>query len=236
MPAARRTRYVPEPSWIDRLNAVRVYVAKHGKFPAVNSENPRHAALAAWWMAVTAADNLARLSANRAKAIYDTFGLCDERDRELRAQARQQVSLRQQRVNQATARQAGRRQVAAARRALDSPYLLPGDREVLILRIENPAASLADLAEIAGMTKAAFGAKLRGASSRTRSSVSADRRPGATPPRRRDETASRDAEIAAKRDAGASVAELAAEYRLSVGGIYDILTAWNKRSGAPGRS
>lgn len=216
---ARRTRYAPEPSWVDQLNAVRQYVAEHGRFPASNSLNPAHAALAAWWMTNTAAGNLANLSTNRAKAIAETYRICDERREELRQESRQRRLQAHRERNRSDARARARKQIRAAVKALDNPYLVPGDREALLLRIDNPDDNLSELAEKAGMTTSRFSAKLRGALTRTQFSSS---RSGRQRP-------SRDAQIVAKRQAGASYAALAAEYGLSRDRIGRIVAAHRNR-------
>lgn len=229
----RRTRYVPEPSWIDRLNAVREYVAEHGRFPAPNSTNPAHAALAAWWMKTTAAGNLTKLSANRAQAVSDTFRLCDERREELKVQARAQISPRLSRINRDASRAAARAQIRHAVKALDNPFLLPGDRDILLLRINNPEDSLRDLASKAGMNVPAFAGRLRGALKRTELSSNQTR-----PRRQRLERppsgttsilAGRDAQIIDRLREGATQKAVAAEYGLSPGRISQILTAHRRK-------
>lgn len=57
-------------------------------------------------------------------------------------------------------------QIARARLALRGPYLVPGDREVLRLRIRHPQLTMGELGHLAGMSKAAFSAKFRGACNR----------------------------------------------------------------------
>ncbi len=77
----------------------------------------------------------------------------------------------------ATVQFAAQQQVADAKRALQSPYLVPGDREVLRLRISHPNLSAGELAQLAGMSRAALGAKLRGAMRRGPRSVLGTRVP-----------------------------------------------------------
>lgn len=79
--------------------------------------------------------------------------------------------------NRAQVQFAAQQQVAAAKRAITSPYLVPGDKEALTLRIKHPSFSVTELARLAGMTKTAFAAKLRGACRRGPASGSGIRMP-----------------------------------------------------------
>jgi hypothetical protein len=71
---------------------------------------------------------------------------------------------------------AGLAGAAAARKALGNPYLIPGDREVLQLRIDHPDLPLKRLAQLARMTPSRFNTKYYGALSRTKHSPSALRK------------------------------------------------------------
>jgi hypothetical protein len=62
-------------------------------------------------------------------------------------------------------------QVVAAKRMLKSPYLVPGDAEVLRLRIANPRLSVPELAVVLGMSVPALRGKLRGALNRGPGSI-----------------------------------------------------------------
>ncbi len=148
-----------EPRWIDQLNEVTAYVARHGKFPATGSKDPRQAALAAWWVRQSLMVNRDGLSAARQRAVEATVELAEKRRLELSEQA-EQAKRQENRARMAPQMRARSRK---ARKALDSPHLVPGDREVLELCADNPDVTLADLAERVEMTKTAFAAKLRSA-------------------------------------------------------------------------
>lgn len=164
-----RIVYRPEPSWAEMLNAVRAFIANNaGRYPAAASTNPREAKLGSWWVSQRMAANRERLSANRDAALTDTVRLAREVAAEAKQQAREQTAAARRAGSRRIVTAAARRQIRQARTVLDSPHLLPGDREVLELRIAHPQASIRELAEIAGTTMPAYGAKLRGALGRGR--------------------------------------------------------------------
>lgn len=164
-----RMKYQPEPSWPEMLNAVRTFIAEHaGRYPAAASSNPREAKLGSWWVSQRMVANRERLSANRDAALTDTVRLASEIAAEAKRLAREQTAAARRAGSRRTVTAAARRQIRQAEKALDSPHLLPGDREALELRIAHPQASIRELAGIAGTTMPAYGAKLRGALGRRR--------------------------------------------------------------------
>lgn len=163
-----RIVYRPEPSWVEMLNAVRTFIAENaGRYPAAASTDPREAKLGSWWVSQRMAANRERLSANRDAALTDTVRLAREVAAEAKRLAREQTAAARRAGSRRAVTAAARRQIRLAERMLDSPHLLPGDREALELRIAHPRASIRELAELAGATVPAYGAKLRGALSRT---------------------------------------------------------------------
>jgi hypothetical protein len=148
----------PRSDWLQNLNAVRAYLADHGgRFPPYQARHahPATVELGRWWHSQRLHLGLGNLSANRARAVRDTLALA--------RQFRPDGEANRRAAGDVVARQAARNAVRQARKAISSPYLVPGDAEVLQLRIEHPTVSTADLARLAGMTPAAYRAKLRGA-------------------------------------------------------------------------
>jgi hypothetical protein len=157
----------PDPSWIDMLNAVRTFMAEHdGRWPTRTSSDPDEVALARWWLSQRLLGNAEKLSANRRAALTATAIL--SRDLQAEASQRRARSAKLAASNRRASKAAARRQARQAEQCIDSPHLLPSDREVLQLRIDHPQASMRELAELAGTTMTAFAGKLRGALRRGR--------------------------------------------------------------------
>lgn len=159
--------------WLDLLNEVRTYMAGHdGRFPPVHTKTAdAHTVwLGRWWISQRQHLGLGNLSAGRAAAVRDTMALAETLQQQAMAANRDRSWQRLQALT------AARKTVRRARVALSNPYLVPGDTEVLQLRIDHPTASIPELARLAGMTGSAFGAKLRGALHRTAASTPANRR------------------------------------------------------------
>jgi len=170
MAGMARTVYRPEPGWLEMLNAVRAYIAEHdGQYPSAASRKRAVAALGSWWVSQRMHTNWEKLSANRRAALTDTVRLAREVQIEAkRNRAQTTVAAKRRRLAAPTVNAAARRQVRQAQKQLANSALLPGDREVLQLRIDHPRASMRELAELSGGTMPAFGGKLRRALSRGR--------------------------------------------------------------------
>lgn len=156
-----------------RLAQAHAYVRAHdGRFPTNRDPDPDTAALGCWWVAQNISINQARM----AEQQRNQLAYLRELARQLRAKARERRAA----SNRAAAAErgraatiaAGRRAAEAARAALDNPHLIPGDEQVLRLRIEHPQKSLAELAELAGMSRGQFQTKFYGALHRTANSRS----------------------------------------------------------------
>lgn len=152
------------PDWSARLEAVSAYVDTHdGRFPPTWGVSPDVADLARWWVAQNIQINQARMTA----AQRGGLACLRSRAQLLRAQARdrRRAQVRRDATDRARAvsRAAAHAGAKAAAEALASPHLIPGDREVLQLRAQHPDASLAELAELAGMSVSQLSAKLYGA-------------------------------------------------------------------------
>jgi hypothetical protein len=159
-------------SWTEAHDRLRAYVAEHGKFPFSGSDDPDQAELASWWIRQNMPDP-AGLTEERRQKIKQMHLFAAERAAQLRAERdeRNRLAARERMRPVAVANAA--RQIEQARAMLSSPYLLPGDLDVLLLRINNPQATMSELAERSGRTTAAFASKLRGALRRTKESLPA---------------------------------------------------------------
>jgi hypothetical protein len=160
----RADRLRADVPWAERVDALTAYVRTHeGRFPPNRSADPQVAALGCWWVAQNIALTRQRMPPDLYQRLEDLRGLAAELRAEARArraaQAREAARARSRAVSLAAAR-AG---AVAAAQALHSPYLVPGDVQVLQLRIDHPDKSLSELAELAGVTHGQFTAKYYGA-------------------------------------------------------------------------
>lgn len=159
--------------WQQKLTALRAYTDAHeGRFPTTRDPDPDVAALGSWWVQQNIALTKARLTGLQRLALANlTVHARALRDQVHAARLAEHASAARSRARE-TARRAGREAAAAARKALDNPHLIPGDREILQLRIDNPELTVAEVAAVGGMTAGQFATKFRGALNRTPSSSS----------------------------------------------------------------
>lgn len=140
------------PEWIDQLNAVRMWISQHGRAPSTRDADPRAAELGRWWLRQGMLRE--RLSANRRAALEDTARLV----REVRA-----ARVKPNPMAVKLQKRAALVDIRHARAAVDSPDLLPGDREVLQARIDHPEETRRQLALRLGTTATAYAQRLRAA-------------------------------------------------------------------------
>jgi hypothetical protein len=143
----------PDPDWDDQIAALRAYVDEHGKLPGTATGTP----LARWWFRQIFPVNRRRLPAEHEADVVALIELARERRQSLINAA----ALERRKARAAVVHPVVRTTLSQARFMLDSPYLLPGDREVLALRVEHPGATLRELARMAGKSTAAYSAQLR---------------------------------------------------------------------------
>lgn len=153
--------------WDDYLAEITAYVDAHnGRFPPNRSGDQQVTALGCWWVAQNIALNRARMTSRQ----LDDLAQLRAHAGELREQARARHAAQVAEVARVRARAAtiaaGRAGARAARAALKSEHLIPGDAEVLQLRISHPDRTYAELAQLAGMTPGRWATKYRGALNR----------------------------------------------------------------------
>jgi len=147
-----------------RVDALTAYVRAHeGRFPPSRSDDRAVAELGSWWVAQNIELNRERMHPSLAARIDQLCALAADvrgaaKERHL-AQVRQAAQDR----GRAATLAAGHAGALAAAEALKSPYLIPGDAEVLQLRITYPGNNLAELAKLAKMTPGQFATKYYGA-------------------------------------------------------------------------
>lgn len=163
--------------WSVQLESVTAYVDTHdGRFPPTWGVGPAVADLGRWWVTQNIRSNHAQLNAAQRAALGGLRRRADTLRAQARERRRAQVLRAASDRARAASRAAGRAGAQAAAEALNSPHLIPGDREVLLLRVENPEASLAELAELAGMSGSRFSTKLYGALRRVPNSAGSQAR------------------------------------------------------------
>lgn len=147
-----------------RLEALTAYVLAHdGRFPPNRSADPEVAALGCWWVSQNIELTRQRMSPELSGRLDDLRRRAAKKRAAAReAHARQTSEAARTRARAATLA-AGAAGAVAAGKALQSPYLIPGDARVLQLRIEHPDKTLAELAELAGMSAGRFWTKYYGA-------------------------------------------------------------------------
>lgn len=160
-------------AWFARLRAARAYAQDHGgRMPTTRDPDPDLAALGSWWVQQSIALTRAKLTAQQIEQLDQVIAFVKQLDEQAGERRRaNSIALVTERAHDRAAR-AGRVAAESARKALGSPHLLPGDAEVLQLRIDHPEATNAALAELAGTTLSGFVAKFRGALNRTAQSSS----------------------------------------------------------------
>jgi hypothetical protein len=167
----------PALDWRQALEATAEYVRSHaGRFPPNRSADPMVAALGSWWVAQNIGSNHDRMTNQQTRQLDRLRAQADR----LRAEAKRERAIETRQEARARGRAAsiaaGRTGAARAREALRSPYLIPGDVEILQLRIDHPDLSLAELAELARTTPGRFASKWYGALRRGPNSASPLRR------------------------------------------------------------
>lgn len=152
------------PDWAAQLAAITAYVQAHeGRFPHTRADDPAVVALGAWWVAQNIALNRDRMGETRRTQLDAVRAQAGALRAAVRAR-RAVLVVEQEKVRKRAATlAAGRAGAAAARKALAGPYLVPGDVEVLQLRIDHPELSLAELAQLAQVTVGRFSTKYYGA-------------------------------------------------------------------------
>jgi hypothetical protein len=169
------------PVWIGELNAVRRHVDRYAVAPSRQSDVARERELAAWWAEQSSPAGREMLSSGRRNLVDTVAGLIrdapqrrldEERARQrVRDEVAERTRVESRERMQPVVDAVAATQIEQAKRMLDSPYLLPGDREMLELRIANPSLSVAELARIADVKETKFRSRLRGALKRNELSL-----------------------------------------------------------------
>lgn len=156
-----------------RVAALRAYIDAHdGHFPTNRDPDRVVADLGTYWITQHIRANRQRMSPylrEQLTQLREHAGRLREQARARRAeQVREEEKQRQRAITIA----AGKAGAKAAAEALKSPHLIPGDRKLLQLRIDNPTLTIAELAELAGLSPGKFttryyGALRRGPNSRS---------------------------------------------------------------------
>lgn len=147
-----------------RMAALTAYVNDHdGRFPTNRAADPRVASLGCWWVAQNIEINKRRMPAELADQIEQLRRHAAELADTAKRRRAQQVAAAGQARARAAIAAAGAAGAAAAAEALKSPHLIPGDADVLRLRIARPELSFAELAQLCGITRSKFASKYRGA-------------------------------------------------------------------------
>jgi len=154
-----------------RVEALTAYVRAHeGRFPPNRAADPEVAALGCWWVAQNIELNQARMDPALAAQLDQLRALAADYRTAAKARQAQTFSEAAQARARAATLAAGRAGAKAAAEALKSPYLIPGDAEILQLRISHPGNSLAELAALARLSPGQFATKYYGALHRTANS------------------------------------------------------------------
>lgn len=140
--------------WNEKLAELRAYVTARGAFPS--SSKPGQKLLIGWWHHNRRLQAQGHLTPEQGAALDQVAKqVQDAKD-----------AQRTGRTAEGLAQDARDLTVFRAQQALNSPYLIDGDREVLQLRVDNPTADAGVLADHLGISRAAYRSKLFAAMSR----------------------------------------------------------------------
>jgi hypothetical protein len=147
-----------------RVDALTEYVLQHeGRFPPNRAADPGVAALGCWWVAQNIELNRQKMAPDLAAKLDQLRALAAEHRAAAKTRHTHLFTEAARRRARAATLAAGRAGAIAAAEALKSPHLIPGDADVLQLRISHPGNTLADLAGMAGLTLGRFSTKYYGA-------------------------------------------------------------------------
>ena len=129
-------------SWEANLRALHDHIIDYdGRFPS---------ALRGWWQTQKNALRQGLQPTNRALKMTELIDYADTLRNQATAERKELVRQSVAVTRTAATRKERRRQVKCAQKMLTSRYLLPGDQEVLQLRVDHPDLSLKDLAKLSG--------------------------------------------------------------------------------------